>query len=69
MLIYLFLFHVHWLVFCEQVCLYKGVRSPGIGDTDSYEVPCGCWELNLGPLEGHPMLLTDEPSLQPPSDF
>jgi hypothetical protein len=25
----------------------------------------GCWELNLGPLEEQPVLLTAEPSLQP----
>jgi hypothetical protein len=27
------------------------------------ELPCGCWELNSGPLEEQPMLLTTEPSL------
>jgi hypothetical protein len=25
---------------------------------------CGCWELNSGPLEEQPVLLTAEPSLQ-----
>ena len=34
--------------------------------TDGCEPPCGCWELNSGPLEAHAMLLTSEPSLQPP---
>jgi hypothetical protein len=29
------------------------------------EPPCGCWKLNSGPLEEHPVLLTTEPSLQP----
>ena len=29
------------------------------------EPPCGYWELNLGPQEGQPALLTIEPSLQP----
>jgi len=28
------------------------------------EPPCGCWELNSGPLEEKTMLLTTEPSLQ-----
>lgn len=28
---------------------------------DSCELPCWCWELNLGPLEN---LLTPKPSLQ-----
>ena len=27
------------------------VRSPRTGVTDSCELPCGCWELNPGPLE------------------
>jgi hypothetical protein len=33
--------------------------------TDGCEPPCGCWELNSGPLEKWPVLLTAEPSLQP----
>jgi hypothetical protein len=32
---------------------------------DGYEPPCGCWELNSGPLEEQSLLLTVEPSLQP----
>ena len=35
------------------------------GVTDSYELPCKCWELNPGLLEEQPLLLTTEPSLQP----
>lgn len=34
---------------------------------DSYEPPCGCWELNSGPPEEQSVLLTAEPSLQPSS--
>ena len=30
------------------------------------EPPCGCWELNSGPLEEQSVLLTAEPFLQPP---
>ena len=33
--------------------------------TDGCETPCGCWELNSGPLEEQSVLLTTEPSLQP----
>jgi hypothetical protein len=33
---------------------------------DGCEPPCDCWELNLGPLEEQSVLLTVEPSLQPP---
>jgi hypothetical protein len=36
----------------------KGVESSGIGVTDGYELPCGCQELNPGPLEEQPVLLT-----------
>jgi hypothetical protein len=35
--------------------------------TDGCEPPCGCWKLNSGPLEEQLVLLTTEPSLQPPS--
>jgi hypothetical protein len=37
--------------------------------TDGCEPPCGCWELNSGPLEEQSVLLTTEPSLQPQDDF
>jgi hypothetical protein len=32
---------------------------------DGCEPPCGCWDLNSGPLKEHSVLLTAEPSLQP----
>jgi hypothetical protein len=33
--------------------------------TDGYEPPCGCWDLNSGPLEEQSVLLTVKQSLQP----
>lgn len=33
---------------------------------DGCEPLCGCWELNAGPLKEQPLLLTFEPTLQPP---
>ena len=39
-------------------------RAPDL-TIDGCEPPCGCWELNSGPLEEQSMLLTSEPSLQP----
>ena len=39
------------------------------GITDRCELPCGCWELNLGHLEEQPMILTTEASLQFPGLF
>lgn len=32
----------------------------------SYELPFGCWNLNLGPLQEQQLLLIIESSLQPP---
>jgi hypothetical protein len=33
--------------------------------TDGCEPPCGCWELNSGPLEEQSVLSPAEPSRQP----
>ena len=32
--------------------------------TDGCEPPCGCWELNSGPLEEQSLLLTTETSVR-----
>jgi len=40
-------------------------RGHWIPITDGCEPPCGCWDLNSGPLEEQSVLLTAEPSLQP----
>ena len=48
-----------FLVLFFNVC----VRVSDLGVTDSCKLPCGYWELNLGPLEGQLMLLTTEPTL------
>ena len=49
-----------------HICPCEGVGSTGTGVTDSCELLCGCWELNPAPLKEQPVLLTAEPSLQPP---
>jgi hypothetical protein len=46
---------------CTLAC-QKRASDPIIDDC---EPPCGCWELNSGPLEEQPVLLTTEPSRQP----
>lgn len=43
----------------------EAVVSSGMGVRDRYELPCRYWQLNLGPLEEHPVFLTHEPFLQP----
>lgn len=58
--------HVFSVFWHFALCLWRpeeGVRSPG--RTDGWEPPCRCWEWNLDPLEGQPVLLSAESSLQP----
>lgn len=38
-------------MFCLHICLCEGIRSPATGVASSFELLCGCWELNLHPLE------------------
>ena len=38
--------------------------SPETPVTDGCEPPCVCWELNPGPLEEQPVLLTTKTTLQ-----
>ena len=53
-----------WMVSCLQVCVCvhrmhawcprkpeEDTIAPGTGAKDGYELPCGCWELNSGPLD------------------
>ena len=53
-------------MFCLHACLCKGVRSLGTAGLGSGELPCGCWELNSGPLEEQSVLPSAEPLLQLP---
>ena len=46
---------------CMPAC-QKKAPDPII---DGCEPPCSFWELNSGPLEEQPTVLTTEPSLQP----
>jgi hypothetical protein len=41
------------------------VRRTGTGVVNGCEPVCGCWELNPGPLQEQPVLLTAEPSFPP----
>lgn len=45
----LFLFYEHWCFISCVLC--EGVGYPGTESTPSCELPCGCLELNPGPLE------------------
>jgi hypothetical protein len=48
-------------------CLQTHQKRASDFITDGCEPPCGCWDLNSGPLEDQSVLLTTEPSLQPNS--
>jgi hypothetical protein len=61
----LFISILYTLVFYLNVYLCEDAKSPTTGIIDSYELPYGCWELNLGPPEEQLVLLTAEPALQP----
>jgi hypothetical protein len=47
-----------------MLCMHAGQKRAPDLLIESYEPPCGCWELNSEPLEERPGLLTSEPSLQ-----
>ena len=60
-LVYFILFNV-----CEYtVAVFRHTRRASDPITNGCEPPCGCWELNSGPLEEQSVLLTADPSLQP----
>ena len=47
------------------VAVFRHTRRASDLITDGCEPPCGCWDLNSGPLEEQSVFLTTEPSLQP----
>jgi hypothetical protein len=62
----IYLFHVCEFTLAVFRHTRRGHRVP---ITDDREPLCGCWELNSGPQEKQPVLLTAKPSLQPSSCF
>ena len=54
-----------FILYVRMLCLHVHQRRGLDPIPDGCEPPCGCWELNSGPLEEQPVLLTAEPSLQP----
>jgi hypothetical protein len=53
-----------YMSYCS--CLQTHQKRASDLITDGCEPPCGCWELNSGPLEEQSVLLTAKPSLQSP---
>ena len=61
------LLHMYYTTFMQCPKMQEeAIVSPGTGVTDSCELSCGCWKLNLGPLEAQQLLLTTETFLQLP---
>ncbi|WP_238841975.1 hypothetical protein, partial [Xylella fastidiosa] len=56
-----------YFMYVRSLCLQTLEKRASDAITDGCEPPCGCWELNSGPLEEQSLLLTSEPSLQPPT--
>jgi hypothetical protein len=52
-------------MYVRSLCLQTLQKRASDPITDGCEPPCGCWELNSGPLEEQSVLLATEPSLQP----
>jgi hypothetical protein len=52
-------------LFVYFMCMSTHQKRSSDPITDGYKPPCGCWQLNSGPLEEQSVLLTDEPPLQP----
>jgi hypothetical protein len=61
-------FNIYLFIICKHtVAVFRhSRRGHQIFVMDGCEPPCGCWDLNLGPLEEQSALLTTEPSHQPP---
>lgn len=57
----MYLYHVRAWCLCG---LEEGTGFPGTGVT-GWELPCGCWISNPGPLQEQPVLLYTEPSTTP----
>jgi hypothetical protein len=53
------------LIWLRCSCLQTHQKRSSDPITDGCEPPCGCWELNSGPLADQTVHLAPEPSLQP----
>jgi len=58
----IYLFYVYEYTVAVFRHIRRGHRIPL---QDGCETPCGCWDLNSGPLEEQSVLLAAEPALQP----
>jgi hypothetical protein len=62
---YFFIRFIYFYVGVHSHFVQTHLKRASDSITDGCELPCGCWELNAGPLGEQPVSLTAEPSLQP----
>jgi hypothetical protein len=61
-----YFFKIYLFIICKYtVALQTPQKRASDLITDGCEPPCGCRDLNSGPLEEQSVLLTSEPSLLP----
>jgi hypothetical protein len=61
---YVLIFKLIYLLYVYE-CLHTHQKRASDPFTNGCEPPCGCWELNSGPLEEQLVFFTAELSLQP----
>jgi hypothetical protein len=59
---FIYLLYVRYYMQLHCSCLQTHQERASDLITGGCEPPCGCWDLNSGPLEEQSVLLTAEPS-------
>jgi hypothetical protein len=62
---FLFIYLLIYLSYLHCSCLQTLQKRESDLITVGCGPPCGCWDLNSGPVEEQSVVLTSEPSLQP----
>jgi hypothetical protein len=63
--LHIFLIFILFIICKYTVAVFRHQRRESGLVTDGCEPPCGCWDLNSGPLEEQSVLFTTESCLQP----
>jgi hypothetical protein len=54
-----FFLKIYLFIICKYtIAVFRHTRRDSVIITDGCEPPCGCWNLNSGPLEEQSVLLT-----------
>jgi hypothetical protein len=54
-------FFIYLMYVCSAAFTTACLKRASVPPRDGCEAPCGCWELNSGPLEEQPVLLAISP--------